>query len=120
MVCYQKFFVWLCCITDVSEMILLCVRKYFAPTEKLFSTLTKLFSMKRFPQLPVFAYCFVCLIVQLGIVGRTGSGKSSLFQVLFRMINSYQGAVLIDGINIASVPLDILRLVLLCDRLGEE
>ena len=107
----SKILVWLCCITDVIGMILLCVRKYFAPTEKLFSTLIKLFSMKRFPYLPVFAYCFVCLIVQLGIVGRTGSGKSSLFQVLFRMINSYQGAVLIDGINIASVPLDILRLV---------
>ena len=51
------------------------------------------------------------LFSQLGIVGRTGSGKSSLFQVLFRMVNSYQGAVLLDGVNLASVPLDILRLV---------
>ena len=45
----SKILVWLCCITDVIGMILLCVRKYFAPTEKLFSTLIKLFSMKRFP-----------------------------------------------------------------------
>lgn len=64
-------------------------------------------------------YYFLCitnfsnggLFSQLGIVGRTGSGKSSLFQVLFRMVNSYQGAVLLDGVNLASVPLDILRLV---------
>jgi len=46
---------------------------------------------------------------KLGIVGRTGSGKSSLFQVLFRMVHSYQGAVLLDGVNLASVPLDVLR-----------
>ncbi|XP_078352062.1 ATP-binding cassette sub-family C member 10-like isoform X2 [Oculina patagonica] len=46
---------------------------------------------------------------KLGIVGRTGSGKSSLFQVLFRMVQSYRGAVLLDGVNLASVPLDILR-----------
>ena len=51
------------------------------------------------------------LFSQLGIVGRTGSGKSSLFQVLFRMVNTYEGAVLLDGVNLASVPLDILRLV---------
>jgi len=48
---------------------------------------------------------------QLGIVGRTGSGKSSLFQVLFRMVHNYQGAVLLDGVSLASVPLDILRFV---------
>ena len=52
--------------------------------------------------------------LQLGIVGRTGSGKSSLFQVLFRMVNRFEGAVLLDGISLASVPLNILRLVFLC------
>ncbi|CAH3017450.1 unnamed protein product [Porites evermanni] len=46
---------------------------------------------------------------KLGIVGRTGSGKSSLFQVLFRMVNRFEGAVLLDGISLASVPLNILR-----------
>ena len=51
------------------------------------------------------------LFSQLGIVGRTGSGKSSLFQVLFRMVHGYQGAVLLDGVNLASVPLHILRFV---------
>jgi len=58
--------------------------------------------------------------LQLGIVGRTGSGKSSLFQVLFRMVHGYQGTVFLDGVNLASVPLDILRLVStgLCRSLG--
>ena len=27
------------------------------------------------------------------------------------MVNTYEGAVLLDGVNLASVPLDILRLV---------
>lgn len=45
----SKILVWLCCITDVIGMILLCVRQYFTSNEKLFSTLIKLFSVKRFP-----------------------------------------------------------------------
>ncbi|XP_015763601.1 PREDICTED: multidrug resistance-associated protein 7-like [Acropora digitifera] len=46
---------------------------------------------------------------KVGIVGRTGSGKSSLFQVLFRMVPGYKGDVVLDGINTAMVPLHILR-----------
>lgn len=30
------------------------------------------------------------------------------------MVHSFRGAVLLDGVNLASVPLDILRLVCLC------
>ncbi|EDO46846.1 predicted protein, partial [Nematostella vectensis] len=46
---------------------------------------------------------------KVGIVGRTGSGKSSLFLVLFRMVEVAEGAVILDGVNIASLPLDKLR-----------
>ncbi|GBM02676.1 Multidrug resistance-associated protein 7 [Araneus ventricosus] len=45
---------------------------------------------------------------KIGIVGRTGSGKSSLIQILFRMVDSFEGAVLIDGVNISN--LEILKL----------
>ncbi len=45
----------------------------------------------------------------VGIVGRTGSGKSTLFQVLFRLIDVSGGRILIDGHDIRSVPLDVLR-----------
>lgn len=46
---------------------------------------------------------------KIGIVGRTGSGKSSLIQVLCRMVDSFEGAVFIDGVNIANLELKKLR-----------
>lgn len=46
---------------------------------------------------------------RVGIVGRTGSGKSTLFQALYRFIEVSDGRITIDGVNIAGVPLHRLR-----------
>ncbi|XP_070536378.1 ATP-binding cassette sub-family C member 8-like [Ptychodera flava] len=46
---------------------------------------------------------------KIGICGRTGSGKSSLTLALFRMIDTFQGEISIDNVNIAYVPLLTLR-----------
>jgi ABC-type multidrug transport system fused ATPase/permease subunit len=46
---------------------------------------------------------------RVGIIGRTGSGKSTFFQSLFRFIEAEHGQILVDGVNIAGVPLERLR-----------
>lgn len=46
---------------------------------------------------------------KIGIVGRTGSGKSSLIQVICRMVDYFEGSVFIDGVNIANLELKKLR-----------
>lgn len=45
----------------------------------------------------------------IGIVGRTGSGKTTLVQLIPRMFDPDKGEVRIDGRNIKSIPLLILR-----------
>jgi len=42
-------------------------------------------------------------------VGRTGAGKSSLTLALFRIIESADGKIAIDGIDISSLGLHSLR-----------
>ena len=47
--------------------------------------------------------------MKVGIVGRTGAGKSSILQALFRLCNLDEGSIIIDGQDITNLGLHLLR-----------
>lgn len=46
---------------------------------------------------------------KLGILGRTGAGKSTLISSIFRYFGQFEGDILIDGLQIKNVDLQALR-----------
>ncbi|KAJ3488621.1 hypothetical protein NLG97_g6170 [Lecanicillium saksenae] len=46
---------------------------------------------------------------KVGICGRTGSGKSSLLLSFLRLLDASSGSITLDGINLDTVPRDLIR-----------
>ncbi len=67
----------------------------------------------KYPGAEEFALRDVNLKVEAGqnaaIVGRTGSGKTTLVELIPRLFDTTEGEILIDGTNIKSIPLRLLR-----------
>lgn len=70
------------------------------------------FKVRYRPGLDLVLHGITCSIdgmEKIGIVGRTGAGKSSLTNCLFRIIEAAEGRILIDGVDISSIGLHDLR-----------
>ncbi len=67
----------------------------------------------KYPGAEEYALKDVNLKVEAGqnaaIVGRTGSGKTTLVELIPRLFDATEGEILIDGVNIKSIPLRLLR-----------
>lgn len=64
------------------------------------------------PNAPLVLKGITCSIEagqRIGVVGRTGSGKTTLISALFRLVEPVDGRILIDGLNICSMGLWDLR-----------
>ncbi|KAL4281559.1 hypothetical protein GQ457_03G042490 [Hibiscus cannabinus] len=69
-------------------------------------------TMKYMPSLPAALNDITFTIAggtQVGIVGRTGAGKSSVLNALFRLTPICGGRIFVDGLNIVDIPVRDLR-----------
>ena len=49
------------------------------------------------------------MLIHIGVVGRTGAGKTTLFSAILRLTELDSGQILIDDIDISKVELNNLR-----------
>ena len=83
--------------------------------QKALICIISLFQIRYRPNAPLVLKGISCTFregTRVGVVGRTGSGKSTLISALFRLVEPASGCILIDGIDISKIGLKDLRMKL--------
>lgn len=73
------------------------------------------FQIRYRPNAPLVLKGITCTFkegTRVGVVGRTGSGKTTLITALFRLVEPYSGQIIVDGLDICSIGLKDLRMKL--------
>ncbi|CAB4272422.1 unnamed protein product [Prunus armeniaca] len=71
--------------------------------------------IKYHPNAPLVLKGITCTFkegTRVGVVGRTGSGKTTLISALFRLVEPASGKIIIDGLDISSMDLKDMRMKL--------
>lgn len=72
-----------------------------------------LFQIRYRPNAPLVLKGITCTFeegTRVGVVGRTGSGKTTLISALFRLVEPAGGKIFIDGLDICCMGLKDLRM----------
>lgn len=70
------------------------------------------FQIQYNPHSPLVLHGITCTFhggKRIGVVGRTGSGKSTLIQAMFRIVEPTRGRIIVDGLDVTTIGLHDLR-----------
>ncbi|KAJ9591423.1 hypothetical protein L9F63_002029, partial [Diploptera punctata] len=94
--------------SEETSLVKKVTREWPSKGEIVFNNVFLSYSMNELPVLKNVNFS-ITTAEKVGIVGRTGAGKSSLITALFRLVELSDGSIKIDGIDISTIGLHDLR-----------